>query len=371
MSEHISPSTGSKWLIPAMAITGLLLVILYALGILGGPDKVEPGTSAFHGQKLAAGALTYQVSSQAAANTQSWQGTVRSRTVAKIAPKLNARILDVLVHPGDAVKKGEIIARLDDRDLRAAYEAANAGLAAAQAQAGQAGAEAKRSEELFEKQATTQQSHDAVLAQAKAARAMVSQAASTAQQAKVMLGENVLYAPFDGVVSERLKEPGDMAMPGEAVVLMYKPDDLRLEAGIAHHCFEQVSPGMPVRVRLDTQPNALQARVDEIAPEIDPQTRTRLIKINLPAGRNLQHGQYGWLELGCQAERQTLLIPVTAVLHYGQLQAVKVVEGEQLHTRHIRTGKQLGEQIEVLSGLHDGDIVLSQSGLTDLSGSAE
>ena len=371
MSEQHTQSTGSKWLIPAAAVTGLLLVILYALGILGGPDKVEPGATASHVQKLPAGAQTFKVSTQAAANLQSWQGIVRSRTVAKIAPKLNARILDVMVHPGDKVKKGDVIARLDDRDLRAAYDAASAGLAAAQAQAGQAGAEAKRSENLFEKQATTQQSHDAVLAQAKAARAMVSQAASAAQQAKVMLGENVLYAPFDGVVSERLKEPGDMAMPGEAVVLMYKPNDLRLEAGIAHHCFAQIKLGMPVNVRLDTQQNALQAQVDEIAPEIDPQTRTRLIKVNLPDGQGLQHGQYGWLELGCQTERQTLLIPVTAVLQYGQLQAVKVVDGEQLHTRHIRTGKQYGEQIEVLSGLHDGEIVLSQSGLADSTRSVE
>ncbi len=365
MSEQHTQSTGSTWLIPTAAITGLLLVILYALGILGGPDKIEPGATASHEQKIPVGAQTFKVSTQAASNIQSWQGTVRSRTVAKVAPKLNARILDVMVHPGDKVKKGDVIARLDDRDLRAAYDAANAGMAAAQAQAGQAGAEAKRSEDLIEKQATTQQSHDAVLAQAKAARAMVNQAASAAQQAKIMLGENVLYAPFDGVISERLKEPGDMAMPGEAVVLMHKPNDLRFEATIANHCFEQVKLGMPVSVRLDAQRQTLQVQVDEIAPEIDPQTHTRLIKANLPVGESLQHGQYGWLELSCQAERQILLIPVTAVLHYGQLQAVKVLEGEQLHTRHIRTGKQYGEQIEVLSGLNDGEIVLSHSGLVN------
>lgn len=362
MSEHNSQLTGQKWLIPAAAITGLLLVILYALGILGGPDKVEPGATASHGQPLPAGAQTLKVGKQLAANTLSWQGTVRSRTVAKIAPKLNARILDVAVHAGDKVKKGDVVARLDDRDLRAAYDAANAGLLAVQAQAGQANAEAKRSEDLFEKQATTLQSHDAVLAQAKSARALVSQAASAAQQAKVMLGENVLYAPFDGVISERLKEPGDMSMPGEAVVLMHKPDDLRLEAAIANHCFDQVKLGMSVNVRLDAPPRSVSAQVDEITPEIDPQTHTRLIKVNLSTSEGLQQGQYGWLELSCQAERQALLIPVTAIMNYGQLQAVKVVDAGQLHTRHIRTGKQYGEQIEVLSGLHDGETVLIHSG---------
>ncbi|MDD2760182.1 MAG: efflux RND transporter periplasmic adaptor subunit [Methylomonas sp.] len=362
MSEHNSISTHG-WLLPSAAIGVLLLVILFALGILGGPDKIEPGTSPAQELSLPAGARTVVVGRQAAANVLSWQGTVRSRTVAKIAPKLNARILDVLVHPGDSVKKGDVLARLDDRDLRAAYDAAAAAQIAAQAQADQAGADETRMIDLYRKQAATRQNYDAAVAQAKAARAMVSQAASAAQQAKVMLGENVLYAPFDGVISERLKEPGDMAMPGEGVVLMHKPDALRLEAAIASQCSEQIRSGMPVNVRLDALQQTVSARVDEVAPEIDPSTHTRMIKAELPAIAGLRHGQFGWLELSCQAERQTTLIPVTAVLQFGQLQAVKVLDGQQLHTRHIRTGKRYGDQVQVLSGLHGGETIVSDSGL--------
>lgn len=362
MSEN-NAITSQKWLIPSAAIGALLLVIFYALGLLGGPDKIEPGTVEAGGSNAPADAQTWKVGVQAAADTLSWQGTVRSRMVAKIAPKLNARILDVLVHSGDRVKKGQVLAKLDDRDLRAGYHAASAAQVAAQAQAAQASADEKRMTELFQKQAATQQNYDAAMAQAKAARAMASQAASAAQQAKVMLGENLLLAPFDGVISERLKEPGDMAMPGEPVVLMYQPDDLRFEATIASHCFEQVKLRAQVSVRIDALAQSLSGQVDEIAPDIDPLTHTRLIKIKLPQTEGLQQGQFGWLELSCQAQRQTILIPLTAVLHYGQLQAVKVVEGRQIHTRHIRTGKRYGEQVEVLSGLRDGEIILSNSGL--------
>jgi len=362
MTEQTASAKPSG-LIPLAAIGGLLLVIFYALGILGGPEKIEPGASARSGQSVPAGARTVTVGRQSAANAVSWQGTVRSRTVAKISPKLSARVLEVLVRPGDKVKKGEVLAKLDDRDLRAAYQAANAALNAAQAQAGQAGADEKRTVDLYEKQAATRQNYDAAIAQAKAARALVSQAASSAQQAKVMLGENVVYAPFDGVISERLQEPGDMAGPGQAIAMLYQPDDLRFETAIASHCAEALAPGMTAAVRIDPLAQTLTARVDEMAPDIDPQTRTRLIKLALPVTSGLQHGQFGWLELSCQAERQALLIPVSAVLHYGQLQAVKVVEEGQLHTRHIRTGKQYGEQIEVLSGLRDGETLLADSGL--------
>ena len=359
MTEHIVGASAPKWLIPAIAIGGLLLVILFALGILGGESKTEPGNTPLSGQALPANAQTLKVGKQSAEHALSWQGTVRSRLAVKIAPKLNARILEIPVHPGDRVKKGQIIARLDDRDLRAASAAASAGQAAAQAQAAQAGAEEKRVIDLYNKQAATRQNYDTVLAQAQAARAMARQAASGAQQSQVMLGENVLYAPFDGVVGERFQEPGDMGMPNQPIVSFHQPDDLRLEAAIASHCAAQVKRGMNVKVLIDATHQALTGTVDEIAPEIDPQTRTQQIKIKLPPSAGLQHGQFGWLELGCQAEQQqSLLIPAAAVLHYGQLQAVRLVEAGQLHTRHIRTGKRYGEQVEVLSGLDDGETIL-------------
>lgn len=363
MTDQTTFFTPPKWLIPTVAIAGLLMVILFALGFLGGGDKIESGTTANTAQTLPANADTITVSRQAAANALAWQGTVRSRIAIKIAPKLNARIVEILVHPGERVKKGAVLARLDDRDLRAASNAAQAAQAAAQAQAAQAQAEEKRIVDLYQKQAATRQNYDAVLAQAKAARAMANQAASSAQQSQVMLGENILYAPFDGIIGERLQEPGDMGLPNQPIVTLLKPDDLRLEAAISSHCAETIQLGMAVTVRIDALHQTLTGKVDEIAPETDPQTRSQAIKIGLPKTQGLQHGQFGWLELACQAEQTALLIPATAVLHYGQLQAVKVVEGKQWHTRHIRTGKVYGEQVEVLSGLHEGETIVADSKL--------
>jgi RND family efflux transporter MFP subunit len=363
MTDYISAAGKPKWLIPAGAITALLLVILFALGVLGGDEKTEPGNTPEQRSSLPDGAQTLKVEKQNADHALSWQGVVRSRLAVKIAPKLNARITDIPVHPGDKVKKGDILARLDDRDLQAAYQAADAALHAAQAQAAQAGAEEKRIIDLYNKQAATRQNYDAVLAQAQAARAMAKQAAGAAQQNKVMLGENILYAPFDGVVAERLQEPGDMAAPNQPIVSLHKPDDLRLEVAMTSHCLEPVKLGMNVKVRFDGVSQAVIGNIDEVAPEIDPQTRTQTIKIKLPKLDGIRHGQFGWLELGCTAEQSILMIPESAIIHYGQLEAVKVLTEHNLTTRHIRTGKRYGEQVEVLSGLHEGETILSNGGL--------
>lgn len=364
MTDFSSPSSRPKWLIPVAAISGLLLVILFALGFIGGGKKIEPGNTAPAGTALPDGAKTLKVSAQSTTGSLSWQGTVRSRQAVKIAPKLQARIVEIPVHPGDRLKKGEVIARLDDRDLLAAYNAANAAYSAAQAQAAQARAEENRIIDLYSKQAATRQNYDAVLAQAKSAQAMANQAASAARQSQVMLGENLLTAPFDGVVGERLQEPGDMGMPNQPIVTFLKPDDLRLDVAVADHCAASVKLGMAVNVRIDALQQTLAGKVDEISPEIDAQTRSQQIKVGLPKTAGLQHGQFGWLDLACQAEQPALLIPASAIVHYGQLQAVRIVEDGLLRIRHIRTGKQRGEQLEVLSGLHEGETILVDGGNT-------
>jgi multidrug efflux pump subunit AcrA (membrane-fusion protein) len=138
---------------------------------------------------------------------------------------------------------------------------------------------------------------------------------------------------------------------------------LRLETPITSSCVNQVKRGMSVNVNLDNAGQKLIGKIDEIVPEIDPQTRTQTIKIGLPANKGLQQGQFAWLELACQAQENALLIPLSAVLQYGQLQAVNIVKDGKLQTRHIRTGKENNQQIEVLSGLHEGDIILLNNGL--------
>ncbi len=118
-----------------------------------------------------------------------------------------------------------------------------------------------------------------------------------------------------------------------------------------------------VDVRIDSAIGQLKARIDEIVPEIDQDTRSQLVKAVLPAEPGLQHGQFAWLEQNCSDDQAVLMIPARAVLHYGQLEAVKVLENNQLVSRHIRTGKQRGTDVEVLSGLREGETILIDSGL--------
>lgn len=363
MTQSMRQIVQHKWFIPAVAITFLFLIILFALGIIAGGEKIKPGNTETVLPSLPIDAKTLTIGTELSDNIMSWPGTIRSRSITRIAPKFNARILEVKVNAGDAVKKGDVIVRLDEKALQASYQQAMAELNAARAQAKQAIADETRIKALYRKEAATRQNYDAVIARANMARAAVKRANGAIEQIQVNLGENVLLAPFDGVISERLKEPGDMGLPNDPIVILQKSDDLRVEAAIPTSCANRIVLGMQVDVRIDSLNRKFTATIDEIVPEIDPLTRTQLVKAALPSSKGLLHGLFAWLEQSCEEHRNVIMIPVASILHYGQLEAIKIVEGNQVYTRHIRTGKQIGDKVEVLSGLREGETILLNSGL--------
>lgn len=337
------------------AVFALILLLLYMQGSFF--SKVSPGSSPLPGDSNAQ-ISTAVVEKKQVDDILAWPGTVKSRTVANIAPKMTARIIEIKVNAGDKVKKGDVIARLDERDIKAQENAALAALAGANAQANRAQADEQRTRSLFSKEAATRENFDAAVARAKEAQAAANQAASAVTEVRSHLADALLAAPFDGVIVKRLKEPGDMGLPGVPVATLQIPEELRLEAGVPSTCAGRYNIGMNVNVRIDALDLTTSAQIDEISPEVDPQTRTQLIKIALPAIEGLQPGYFGWLEQAC-GQHEALLIPAGAVQHIGQLEVVKVLSEGRQQMRHIRTGKAFGEQIEVISGLHAGETVIT------------
>ncbi len=354
--SQTEPQNIKKIVMIFAAVLALILLLLYMQGSF--VSKVPPGSSPLAAEPNPPAGSTAIVEKKQVDDILAWPGTVRSRVVTNIAPKMTARIIEIKVHAGDNVKKGDIIARLDERDIRAQENAALAALAGANAQANRAQADERRTSSLYSKEAATRENFDAVVARAKEAQASANQASSAVSEIRTHLADTLLRAPFDGIVVKRLQQPGDMGLPGVPVVTMQIPQGLRLEADVPGTCAGRYSTGMDVTVRIDALGQTVNAQIDEISPEVDPQTRTQLIKIALPAIEGLQPGYFGWLEQACD-HHEALLIPVSAVEHIGQLEVVKVLsEGRQL-MRHIRTAKTYGDQIEVISGLQAGETVIT------------
>ncbi|MCW0217377.1 MAG: efflux RND transporter periplasmic adaptor subunit [Prosthecobacter sp.] len=270
-------------------------------------------------------------------------GTVRSKLRAMIEAKVSGRVLEYTATPGEMVKKGDLLARLDAQEIQAKVDQAKAVL-------DQAERDFERQKQLLTANATTRQEYDAANARVKVAVAGLSEAETMMSYARVT-------APFDGVVTRKLADVGDLAMPGKSLLEIEAPTALRFEADLPEAILDRIQMGAKMQVKVASVAAPLEAIVSEIAPVADPVSRTFQVKLDLPTAEGLRTGQFGRVSVPV-AEVQLLLIPQIAVMKRGQMELLFVVKDGHASLRLVKTGKLIPPLVEVLSGLEVGEQVV-------------
>lgn len=268
-------------------------------------------------------------------------GTVRAVERAALAPKVMGTIKDIPVALGQVVKRGEVLLTISAHEIDAKLAQAEAGL-------GQAKRDLERETGLLAKGASA-----AETVRSTEDRVRLMQA--TVDEARTMLTYTKITAPFDGVITRRFVNEGDLAAPGIPLLEMENPSAQRVEVEVPDGmAVVAVGASAPVRVG-DLE---LPGRVAEISPALDPVSRTFLAKIDLPAGAAVRSGQFarvGWPA----GEGTALVIPATAVTNFGQMERVFVVAEGRATLRLVKTGARHGDQVEVLAGLTVGERVVA------------
>lgn len=270
-------------------------------------------------------------------------GTVRSKLRAQVEAKISGRVLEYTATPGAAVKTGDLLARLENQEIQAKVDQARALLDQAQR-------DFARQKELVSSNATTRQDYDAADARVKVATAGVN-------EAETMMGYARVTAPFDGVVTRKLADVGDLAMPGKPLLEIEAPTALRFEADLPEAILDRITMGAKMQVKIASVAKPLEATVSEIAPVADPVSRTFQVKLDLPAADGLRTGQFGRVAVP-MAEMQLLMVPKGGVIKRGQMELIFVVKDGHANLRLVKTGKVIDGSIEVLSGLEEGEQVV-------------
>lgn len=328
-----------------------LLPLLLPLLMLASCGKHEPSDSPPHsGVSVSVHAKTVSLETHQA--TEDVVGTVRSRQRAVIEAKVSGRVLQYLVSPGQMVKSGGLLAELDVQEIRARREQATAMLE-------QADKEMVRTKQLIASNAISRQDYDAAEARQKVARASLS-------EAETMLGYARVTAPFDGVITRKLADVGDLAMPGKPLMEIEAPSSLRFEADLPEAILDRIKLGARMQVKVASVPQALEATVGEIAPVADAVSRTFQVKFDLPNTAGLRTGQFGRVSVPV-AETKVLMVPKEAVMKRGQMEMVFVVRDQRATLRLVKSGKALNGGIEILSGIEESErvIVSDVAKLTD------
>lgn len=365
---HVKPITAS-----------ILSAALLAAGC-GGGEPQEPHTSATP-------VATIRVQTTERPATFETGGIVRSRTTAAIASRVLAPVAAVHVRAGDRVRRGAPLVVLERREMEAAHaraeaasvgseenvRAAEATVEATEAALTLARATHERIDVLHDRRSATPHELDqatsaldqarAQLASARAgyAGAVASRDAARAavDAASATLSYTTLTAPFDGVVTERAVEPGDMAAPGVRLIVLEDPAALQLEVTIDATRAAMVSPRQPARVWLDDRHAWIDAVVSEIE-RIDPASHSFLVKLDLPSTVQHRSGTFGRARFE-GPPRPGVFVPASVAVRRGQLTFVYVVDEDgRVRLQPIAPGAQVDDQLEVLAGLDENARVVTR-----------
>ena len=334
-------------------MTNRLSVLLAAAGLLFAGCTRDSGTAAASAPplpsvKIRAGLAraTTQLS------TVEITGTVRPVNRARIAAKLMGTIAEMPMAIGQLVKAGDLLVRIDAGEI-------SARLTQAQSQLNQAQRDLARESDLLTHLASTAET-------VRNLETRVTQTAAMVREAEILLSYATLRAPFDGVVAQTMMRVGDFAGPGQPLLELEGAGDFQVEVGVPETLVAGLVIGTVLPVALPARGTSFHGPLKELSSAADPQARTVLAKIAVPADAAVRSGEFARVQFS-GASAPVVLAPVAAVSRLGQMERVFIVENGRAVLRLIRTGEQFGDDIEILSGLSGGEklVLTAPAGLRE------
>lgn len=272
---------------------------------------------------------------------------------ATLSTRLMGAVTEVLVHEGDRVRAGQVLLRLDTRDLEARATQAQAGLAAAEAQADEAERYALRIRALYADSAAPKALLDGAEAGLARARAGVAAARGAGTELAAVTRYGALRAPFAGVVTRRWADPGAFAAPGAPLITMEDATRLRITVTTTPVVAGALKRGDRVEARIEDLPAV--AEVEGVIPVQGGGLYTVNAIVRAADGR-FPSGGAATLLLPT-GTRRALFVPTAAIARQGDLTGVRVWTGERSELRWVRLGAERGDLVEVLSGLQGDESV--------------
>lgn len=357
----------------------LFLTPGFALALLLGCSHTSPAPAT---PPTAQAQLVRSVATQTPQTIQT-TGTVHAKETAVISAQLPGHIRQVLVQAGDRVRAGQLLVTLDDAAMQSALSQATAAQsavekqqAAAQTNAQLAAGTLVRYQILRDERSVSPQEFDEVQKRSEMAalqletlKAQADGAKAAVAGARTQLGYTALHAPFAGIITARMADPGTLAAPGVPLLQVDRDGPLQLYTTVDESLIGSVRMGMKVPVSVEGfDATGLSGTVGEIVPTADATTHSFLVKLDLPAVKNLRAGMYATAGFPGPA-KSAILAPQSTVVMRGSLPCIYSLDPDGLaQLRYVTLGNRHGDQVEILSGVAAGESLVNNPGDRDLAG---
>jgi len=326
-----------------------LIVMLAAIAACGSPDT--DGKAAGPAKKKAPEAQlvqTFTVELQEASAEHERTGSVRARRLVRLHNREEGRIEELPFFEGDRVQQDELLAKIDDSLL-------SAELAKADALARQAHIDLDRIEGLVRKNAASAD-------ELERARTDLDVALAERRILETRIDHTRITAPFDGVIAERLVEPGDMAAKNTHLLTLIDPTALVIETPVSELALPQLQIGDQAGVRIDALGAVVfTGTVTRIYPRLDPYTRQGIVEITIdPPPPGIRPGQFARVHLRT-ATRPRVLVPFSSVQRDQDGEFLYRIDDEnKAQPARVRSGLRIADRIEILEGVAPGDRIVSR-----------
>jgi RND family efflux transporter MFP subunit len=281
-------------------------------------------------------------------------GTVRPVHETTIGARLLARVVEVNLKAGQCVNADDLLVRLDDTDLKARRRQAEAVLHAAEAAREQAEADAIRSSNLLKTHAVSRQEHERAGTALRSAAAELSRAKESIDEIQATLEWTTIRSPMRGIVIDKKVDVGDTVTPGQILVTLFDPTRMQLVASVRESLAHRLQVGQPIEVQIHNRQCV--GTISEIVPEAESRSRAFQVKVTGPCPEGVYSGMFGRILIPLDQE-SVLVIRRQAVQSVGQLDLVNVTTEGAVSRRAVRLGRTIGDDVEVLSGLREGEQV--------------
>ena len=288
-------------------------------------------------------------------------GQITAAQTAQISTRMMGTITQVLVKVGDRVRKGQLLVTLNSQDLLARKAQVNAAIAEAEANVRNAKKDFDRFTNLFEKQSASAKELDNMTLQYQSAVARLDAAKQMRNEVDAQMAYTHLTAPFDGLVTQKLGDIGSLANPGMPILTLEQAGQLQVTASVSETDIQSIQKGSRAKIEIRSIGRTFTAPISEVSPSSQFTGGQFLVKCNIPEAdkKGLYAGMYANLWIASENQKQDrqeqagqVLVPANSLVHHDQLVGLYTISSQNTALlRWIRTGKTIGDQVEVLSGL--------------------
>jgi RND family efflux transporter MFP subunit len=295
-------------------------------------------------------------------------GTLEPEQAATVRAEIGGSVLRTEADAGERVKRGQILARLDDNAVQDAFLSARSAVRTAETSLELARRNAERAQRLAEAGALAERDLETARLEVTNAEGALADARARLTNAQEQVGDTRVRAPFDGIVSERAADAGDVVQVGAALFSIVDPTRLRLEASVPAEQIGRLQRGTEVEFTVTGLERRITGKIERINPVVDPATRQVRIYVAIPnLDRSLVAGLFAEGRVATDT-RRAVAVPVGAIDSRGNTPTLHVLKAGRVTESPVQLGvrDEAAELVEIQAGVAEGDTVLlgSAQGIT-------